>query len=161
MIIEMIACIGKNNELGMGNDLIWHYKEDMQFFKKYTTGNIVVMGRKTYDSLPFPYLKDRVNIVLSRQRKDLPKEVLHFSNIFDLLETYKDTTEKLIIIGGGNVYKQFLPLADKLILTEVHKEEPKADTFFPDFRNDFTAQSNIMETEDFTIRVYTRNVARR
>ena len=134
----IIAAIGKNNELGIDNKLVFHIKEDMKFFRETTTGHKVVMGRKTWDSLPGK-LPKRKNIVISRREFDGPDLIVHDINEF--IDKYKDTDEKIYIIGGGTVYLQFLPYAKTLYLTEVDATEPKATTFFPEFnKGDYNKQ---------------------
>ena len=115
-MISMIAAIGKNNELGKNNNLIWHFKEDMQFFKKMTMGHVVIMGRKTYESLPGP-LSGRKMVVVST--KDVDKNVLVVNLINKIVDDYKDSKEEVFIVGGESIYKQFLPYANKLYLTEI------------------------------------------
>lgn len=141
-MISMIAAIGKNNELGKNNDLIWHLKEDMKFFKKKTMNHNVVMGRKTYESLPGG-LPGRKIIVLST--KPVDKEVIVFDNINNIVDKYKNNEEEIFICGGASIYKQFLPYADKLYLTEIDSEDKEADTFFPEFQKDNWNKSLIEE----------------
>lgn len=157
MKIKLIACIGKNRELGYDNKLIWHFREDMKFFKEQTLHKTVVMGRKTWDSLPVKPLPERSNIVLTRSKDVVPYSVVRYSNVIDFLKDYKNTEETCMVIGGASIYEQFLPYADELILTEVNESFPKADCYFPAF-SDFHAIQDILKTEHFTIRVYTRNV---
>jgi len=130
MTISIIAAIGKNNELGKGNDLIWHFKDDMKFFKETTTGSTVIMGRKTFESLP-KALPNRRNIVISRSRNYSPEGALVVSDIKKALN--EADSDEVFIIGGGTIYKEFLPLADKLYLTEIDAECPDAEVFFPEF----------------------------
>ena len=128
MNLSIIACIGKNLELGKDNNLIWHLPNDLRYFKAVTTGHVVVMGRNTYKSLSKP-LKDRKNVVLSSH--DL-KDVEVYHSIEEFIEAYKEHKEEIFIIGGASIYKQFLPYADTLYLTEVDKES-EADVYFPEF----------------------------
>lgn len=133
MTISMIAAVGKNLELGKGNDLIWHFKEDMAFFKETTIGSVVIMGRKTFESLP-KALPRRKNIVITT-REDYKAEgafVVH--SVDEALEAAN--SESVFIIGGGDIYKQFLPKAEKLYLTEIESECKDADTYFPNFKKD-------------------------
>lgn len=130
MSISMIAAIGKNNELGKGNDLIWHFKEDMKFFKETTTGSTVIMGRKTFESLP-KALPNRRNIVISGSRDFKPENAEVVSGIKKAIEI--SDGENVFIIGGGTIYKEFLPFADKLYLTEIDACCPDAEVYFPDF----------------------------
>ena len=130
-MISIIAAIGENNELGKDNKLIWHLKEDMQYFKEMTMDKKVVMGLKTYKSLP-GILKGREYIVLSTTVDSLPNAMVFHS--FDELLEYLDTlTEEVMIIGGASVYKLFLPYADYLYLTEIMASAP-ADAYFPEVK---------------------------
>ena len=138
MNISIIAAVGKNNELGKNNDLIWHFKEDMQFFKKTTTGSTVVMGRKTFESLP-KALPNRRNIVISKN-KDYSAEG---AEVADSIESALELTknDNVFIIGGASIYKAFLPYAKDIYLTEIEAEYPDADTYFPTFpKSDYTRE---------------------
>lgn len=130
--ITMIAAVGKNLELGKNNDLIWHFKEDMAFFRSQTMGKPIVMGMNTFDSLP-KLLPKRQHIVLTRQIPNLPKEVTVIHSIQDLLQYIEEYQEEIMIIGGASLYKQLLKYAKKLILTEIDSEDKNADVFFPTF----------------------------
>lgn len=133
MSINMIAAVGKNLELGKGNDLIWHFKEDMAFFKETTMGSSVIMGRKTFESLP-KVLPRRKNIVITT-REDYKADGAYVVHSID--EALKEAdSESVFIIGGGDIYKQFLPLADKLYLTEIEANCSDADTYFPNFKKE-------------------------
>lgn len=131
-MISIIAAIGKNNELGKNNQLLFHIKEDMQFFRTKTEGHKVIMGHKTWDSLPNK-LKNRENIVLSRHNFSGPDQIIH--NQTEIIEKYQDSKEEIFIIGGGAVYMQFLPYANNLYLTEVDTKVSDATTFFPEFNH--------------------------
>lgn len=132
-MISIIAAIGKNRELGRGNDLIWHIKEDLKNFKNLTMGKYIVMGKNTYESLP-KHLEGRKYIVLSSSLSEIENGLL-FNDFNKLLEFIKDIDEEVMIIGGASIYKLFLPFADKLYLTEIDSEE-KADVYFPDFNKE-------------------------
>ncbi|MBQ2660865.1 dihydrofolate reductase [Candidatus Saccharibacteria bacterium] len=129
-MISIIAAIGKNRELGKDNQLIFHIKEDMKFFRETTTGHKILMGRKTWESLPHK-LPNRENIVISRH--EIPGADLSTSNIDDFIAKYQDSEEEIFVIGGGMLHSAFLPYASQLYLTEVDASEPTADAFFPDF----------------------------
>ncbi len=129
-MISMIAAIGKNNELGRNNNLIWHIPDDMKFFRETTMNHIVVMGRKTYESIPGG-LPGREIIVISTRAVD--KDIKVFDNINRVVDMYKNSNIEIFICGGASIYKQFLPYADKLYLTEIDSEDNEADTFFPKF----------------------------
>ncbi len=129
-MFTIIAAVGKNHELGKDNQLIFHLKEDMKFFRDQTTGHKVVMGSKTWDSLPGK-LKNRENIVISRRDFPGPDRIIHDLDAF--IKENQNNDEEIFIIGGGTVYHQFLPYAKNLYLTEVDASDPSATTFFPDF----------------------------
>jgi len=128
-MISMISSVGKNRELGKKNNLIWHFKEDMKFFKNMTMGHTVVMGLNTYKSLPGD-LPGRHIIVVSFDPVD---NVDYVTNIESIVEKYHNCEEEIFICGGASIYKQFLPYADKLYLTEIDASDSEADTFFPEF----------------------------
>ncbi len=130
MSISMIAAVGKNLELGKNNDLIWHFKEDMKFFKETTMGHPVIMGRKTFESLP-KALPGRRNIVISSNPDYKANGAETVTSINEALEIAKK--EDVFIIGGGRIYKEFLPYADNLYLTEINAVCNDADTYFPRF----------------------------
>lgn len=144
MKLSIIACVGENLELGLNNDLIFHIKEDMKYFKEVTLNHIVVMGRKTFESLP-GLLKDRKNVVISRSN-NFPSEVEVYSSIEEFMEKYKNYNDEIFVIGGASIYKQFLEFCDKLYLTEVHCS-CKADVYFPKFNKDLY-EKEIIESGD-------------
>lgn len=129
-MFSIIACVGKNRELGKGGQLIFHLKEDMRFFKETTRRHKVVMGRKTWESLPFK-LPERENIVISSRDFEGPDEIIH--DIRKFIDENKDTDEEIFVIGGGKIYQEFLPVASKIYLTEVDADISEADTYFPEF----------------------------
>ena len=140
-MISIIAAIGKNNELGKDNDLIWHIKEDLANFKRVTMGKKIVMGANTYKSLP-KKLEGREYIILSHSLKNIENGTV-FSNFEDLLNYLQSLDEEVMIIGGASIYKMFLPYADKLYLTEIDATAP-ADAYFPKFnKNDYVIKSVI------------------
>lgn len=137
MKLTMIAAIGKNNELGKDNKLLWHLPQDMKFFREQTKGHSIIMGRKTFESLP-GLLPHRHHIVISRSHPDLPKEVEIFDSPDAFIEAYQDTEEEIFVIGGAMIYKEFLPCAYRLLLTEIDQDYD-ADAFFPKFdQEDYT-----------------------
>jgi len=133
MIISIIAAISENHVLGKDNDLVWHLPDDMRFFMEKTKGHHVIMGRKNYESIPDKYrpLPDRTNIVVTRQRHlSFPGCEVSYS-IGDALVIAKQNHEReVFIIGGGDIYRQVLDLADKMYLTEI-SAVLEGDTFFP------------------------------
>lgn len=129
-MFSIIAAVGKNRELGKGGDLIFHIKDDMKFFRETTSGHKIVMGRKTWESLPSK-LPDRTNIVISSRDFDGPDEIIH--DVSQFITENKGTDEEIFVIGGGKIYAEFLPYASKIYLTEVDAGDPGADTYFPEF----------------------------
>lgn len=129
-MFSIIAAVGKNRELGKKGDLIFHLRDDMKFFRETTSGHKIVMGRKTWESLPGK-LPNRTNIVISSRDFEGPDEIVH--NISEFIGKNKDTEEEIFIIGGGKIYAEFLPVASKIYLTEVDAEDKEADTYFPEF----------------------------
>ena len=130
MSVSMIAAVGKNLELGKNNNLIWHFKEDMKFFKDTTMGHTVVMGRKTFESLP-KALPGRKNIVISSNAQYQAQGATVVTSVEEALQIADN--EEIFVIGGGKIYAEFLPYADKLYLTEIDAECADADTYFPQF----------------------------
>lgn len=132
-MISLIAAMGNNRVIGLNNDMPWHLPKDLAHFKKITTGHTIVMGRKTYESIGRP-LPNRKNIILTRQASlRFPEEVMTVSSLETVLKWNEENPEEeIFIIGGGNLYKQALPYADRLYITEIN-EDFDGDTFFPAF----------------------------
>jgi len=128
--LSIIVAIGQNNEIGKDNDLLWYISDDLKRFKAITTGNAIVMGRKTFDSLPKGALPNRRNIVLSHQKLEIEK-VDVFQNINDVLGATRNE-EQVFIIGGASLYDMFIDKVDKMYLTKVDATLD-ADVFFPKF----------------------------
>lgn len=129
-MISIIVAVSDDWGIGKENELLWHISEDLKRFKRLTTGNTVIMGKRTWDSLPRRPLPGRKNVVLT----DIPKEIIEESvtaySIEDALSKC-DKEEEIFIIGGGSVYRQFMPVADRLYITHVHNKAP-ADVYFPE-----------------------------
>lgn len=157
-MISMISSVGKNKELGKNNSLIWHFKEDMRFFKDTTMGHTVVMGLNTYRSLPGD-LPGRHIIVVSFDPVDGVDTV---NGIQSIIDKYKDSEEEIFICGGASIYRQFLPFANKLYLTEIDAIDNEADTFFPEFDkeewNKTLLEHNNQKNIDFNMYLYERKV---
>lgn len=130
-MLSIIVCIAENNAIGLHGDLLYHLRADLKRFKELTTGHTVVMGRRTFESLPKGALPNRRNIVLTRGNHAFPNTEV-FSSLEDALKACA-ADEHIYIIGGSSVYAEALPLADELCLTLVHDTPKEADTFFPDF----------------------------
>ena len=158
MSYTIIAAIGKNRELGKDNGLIWHLPNDLNFFKEMTNNHAIIMGRKTFESLP-RMLPNRKHIVLTSS-ENFPSEVEVYKELTQLLESYRDSQEEIFIIGGASIYSQFLEHSDKMYLTEIDAEDINADVFFPDFNHEDYTSELIKENEDNGIK-YKHMVYRR
>lgn len=161
--ISMIACVGKNLELGKNNDLIWHLPNDLKYFRKTTSGKTVIMGRRTFDSLP-GILPKRRNIVLQMKDEDKIDGVEIFNDIESILEAVKNE-EEAFIIGGASIYKQFLKYANKLYLTEVDKECIDADVYFPKFNKNLYNKKIVGNNEEngvkYNFAIYQKKLIKR
>lgn len=132
-MISIICCIAKNLAIGKNNKLLYDIQDDMDHFRKITKGHMVVMGQKTFESIGRP-LPNRTNVIITREEKYKANGcvILHsIDETIDFINTFKD--EEIFIIGGGEIYRQFIHFADKLYLTIVDDEPADADTFFPDY----------------------------
>lgn len=134
MIISLIAAVAENNVIGKDNNLPWHLPTDMKYFRDTTMGHSVIMGRKNYDSIPLKYrpLDGRTNIVVTRQ-KDFKAEGCIVVNSVDaaLAEANKKNETEVFIIGGADIYKQTIDIADKVYYTKIHHTFD-GDAFFPE-----------------------------
>ena len=148
MKLNIIAAIGKNNELGLDNKLIWHLKGDMKFFKETTMYHTIIMGRKTFESLP-KLLPQRKHLVLSKHNIDIP-QVKVYQSIKDFLQDYQNSNEEIFNIGGASIYKQLIDYTDNIYLTEI-ESRAKADAYFPKFdKSKFERQILKSATDDQT-----------
>ncbi|PIR97742.1 MAG: hypothetical protein COT89_03130 [Candidatus Colwellbacteria bacterium CG10_big_fil_rev_8_21_14_0_10_42_22] len=131
--VSIIAAISKEKRaLGKDNQLLWNISEDLKRFKRITLGHPIIMGRKTYESIGRP-LPGRTNIVVSKNKGFKAEGCLIFGSLEEAIDEAKRLDiDEIFIIGGGEIYKQTLPLADKLYLTLV-EDEMEADTYFPDY----------------------------
>lgn len=125
----IVVAMGKNREIGVDNQLLWHLAKDLKHFKEITSGHPIVMGRKTYESIGKP-LPNRTNIVVSRKKDWFEEGILIVGSLKEALKFAKKIDENVFIIGGGNIYEQTIDLVDKLEVTLVDAEL-NADTFFP------------------------------
>jgi len=125
-MITLIAAIGRNRELGLNNQLLWEIPEDMKHFREYTTGKVVVMGRKTFESIGLKPLPNRENVVISSTEYS---NVISADNI-DTALVLQYIRPEVVIIGGASIYNQTIGIADKLVITHIDADF-EADTFFP------------------------------
>ena len=150
MNIHMIWAQDSNNAIGKGGALPWHFSEDLKNFKKLTIGHIIVMGRKTWDSLPINPLPNRRNIVISTKKK---LEVESYTSIEECIDTLKNNNEMdIFIIGGASIYKFFYKYANILHITFINKVHIGVDAFFPigldQINSDFNlVQENIVDNQ--------------
>ena len=138
-MISIIAAVAKNRAIGYKNKLIYWLPNDLKRFKALTTGHTIIMGRNTFLSLPKGALPNRRNIVLSRSQNSFEG-----CDVFVSLEealAHCAPDEDIYIIGGASVYRQALPLADRLCLTEIDDTPAEADTFFPPYEDDWQEES--------------------
>ncbi len=130
-IFSIIVAIAQENAIGQKNDLLTYISRDLIRFKSLTSNHTVIMGRKTYDSLPNGPLPNRRNIVLSTNKNLQIDGVEVFHSVQEVLNSCKNE-EEVFVIGGATIYKEFLPYTKKLYLTHIHHFFENADTFFPD-----------------------------
>ena len=140
--ISIIVAIAENNAIGKDNKLLWHLPDDLKRFKRLTSGHPVIMGKKTFESLPIKPLPNRTNIVLSDIPDDKIDGCVMAYSIDDALSKCPEG-EECFVMGGGMVYNQFLEIADRLYITFIHKYFD-ADTFFPEVNFD---NWNLVEEE--------------
>lgn len=133
MNINIIAAVAADRAIGYRNDMVYFIREDLKRFKQLTTGHTVVMGRRTFHSLPKGALPNRRNIVLSRTETDFPGCDVYPS--LDEALRHISAGEQAFIIGGSSLYKEALGIADRLYLTEIAATPPHADVFFPVYDN--------------------------
>ena len=134
MIISLVVAAADDHAIGAGNALLWKLPADMRFFKNLTWGMPIIMGRKTFASMASKPLPGRISIVVTRDASILDgvQGVLYAGSIDEALEKAKATDcMEVFVIGGGDIYRQVLPIADRIYMTRVHGTFPHADTFFP------------------------------
>lgn len=130
-MITLIAARARNGAIGRNNEIPWFAPEDLKAFQKETTGGALIMGRRTWESLPVRPLKARLNIVISRN-PDIAEHVM--TDLSDAIRfAYQSGYSRLYGIGGEAIYRDLLPVADRLLLTEVDLDVEGADAFFPTF----------------------------
>jgi dihydrofolate reductase len=134
--VALIVAMGANREIGSNNDLMWHLRTDMLFFRDTTMSHYVIMGRKNFDSIPAKYkpLNGRVNVIISRNQDFLYEECYTCSNLQEAIDVAQGNgEEKVFVIGGGQIYQLALDqgLVDEMYITHVAGNFPHADVFFP------------------------------
>lgn len=152
-MISIIAAVARNMAIGREGKLIYWLPNDLRRFKALTTGHTIIMGRRTFQSLPKGALPNRRNIVLTRSGKEFPGAET-YSSLREALDSCQPS-EEVFVIGGATVYAEALPLADRLCLTEVDDEPEGADAFFPQVSSDLWKLSSreehgVDEKHDYT-----------
>ena len=160
-MISIIVAVSEDWGIGKDNELLWHISEDLKRFKRLTTGNVVIMGKKTWESLPKKPLPNRRNIVLTDNPEETFEDAITAYSLDDSLAKCSPG-EEIFIIGGGSIYRQFMQIADRLFITHVHKKAP-ADIYFPEIdkkiweiseKEEFVTGEN--ESIPYTYTVYQR-----
>lgn len=157
-MLSIIAALAHNNVIGHGNTIPWRIPEDMKRFKEATVGKTVLMGRKTWESLPekFRPLPGRKNVVITRQENfSFPAGVFHFANMEDALRACAD--EDAMVIGGAEIYRQTMPLADALLITRVDQDVP-GDAFFPEIDPAVWKETQREEYNGYSFVKYARKI---
>ena len=161
MEIILIAAVSKDKVIGKQGGIPWKIKEDLRFFKKKTLNSPIIMGRATYESIGRP-LPNRLNIVMTRSAKNTEgvTEVTSVEKAIEVASINRDSS-RVYIIGGQNIYKEFLPIAHRMIITEVDLYIKDGDTFFPEWNiSEWKEQSRDQREENgtrFSFVEYTRN----
>ena len=130
-MISAIVAVDNNWGIGYNGDLLEHIPEDLKYFKALTTGHVVVMGRKTWDSLPKKPLPNRINYVITKEAKSSNEEVAYFNMDCIKMMMQKQNDYEYFIIGGGTIYNQLLPFCDRVYVTKIYKDHDNVDTYFP------------------------------
>lgn len=144
-MISIIVAVAENGTIGKDNDLIWHLSSDLKRFKDITIGHTVIMGRKTFNSLPKGALPKRTNVVLTRDRSKVFPNCTMVNSMEEIIEKYASDKQEHFIIGGAQLYADLLPFAKRIYLTRVHQSF-EADVFFPEITSE---DWEIESSEDF------------
>ena len=144
-MLSIIAAIADNGAIGANNQLLCRLPNDMKRFKRLTTGHTVIMGRKTFESLPNGALPNRTNVVITRTRGITFPDCELYDQLPDAISHHQHEKE-IFIIGGASIYEQTIRLVDKLYLTRIHHTFELADTFFPEIMED---EWELVENETF------------
>ncbi|QHS16413.1 dihydrofolate reductase [haloarchaeon 3A1-DGR] len=163
LTVSLIAAVAENGVIGDSGGMPWHYPADLEHFKRTTTGHPVILGRRTYESIAAQLggpLPDRVSVVLSRSDLDLPDGAVGADGIEAALDRAAAAAadlgvETVYVAGGATIYEAFLPLADELVLTEIH-ESYAGDTRFPERDADEWTETDRDERDELTFRTYRR-----
>lgn len=131
-MISLLVAMDRNHVIGYENDMPWHLPKDLKHFKEKTTGNTMIMGRKTFDSIG-RVLPNRKNVILTKQENYSIEGAIVIDQLEDIYDwNEKSPDEELFIVGGGHIFDQVLPRADRMYITEINEEFP-GDAYFPVF----------------------------
>lgn len=149
MKISLVAAVADNLAIGKNNDLLWHLPADFKHFKTTTSGHYILMGRKTFESFPKP-LPNRTHLIISRQLNYIvPENCFVFSNIDEAIAFAKSNEQEVVyVIGGGEIYKQTISIANELVLTHVKASFTDADAFFPELDQSWEIVEEISHKAD-------------
>lgn len=155
-MINIIAAIGENNELGKKGELIWSIPKDLKYFRERTKDSIIVMGKKTFNSLP-KILPGRKHIILSRTaefNKEINNEIIVVNNKDELIDLCKKISgdKEIFIIGGASLYEMFIEIADKLYITHIEESDKDADVYFPEIIEEKWEKKVLANDEDNNIK---------
>ena len=157
-MISMIVAADEKNTIGKDNDLIWHLPDDLKFFKQTTSGHAIIMGRRTFESVGKP-LPKRVNIIITRDKSYLQEGCVIVHTLEDALSEAFKTDEHPFIVGGEQIYRLALPIADRVYLTRVHHQFD-GDRHFPELGEEWKEVESIFHATDekhkhaFTFKTY-------
>ncbi|MFJ9461840.1 dihydrofolate reductase [Viridibacillus arvi] len=158
-MISLIVAHDENNVIGLNNAMPWHLPGDLAYFKRTTMGKPMIMGRKTFESIGKP-LPGRTNIVITRDEEYAREGIVIVHSLEEALAQAEKESEEIMIIGGEQIFRMTLPMANRLYVTKIEKQY-EGDTFFPSYGDEWqvVSQSDVNETEDglkFTYLVYER-----
>jgi dihydrofolate reductase len=163
MTLTLIAAVAENNALGKDNKMLWHLPDDFKRFKRLTSGHYIIMGRKTFESLP-GMLPNRTHVIITRQENYKADGCIIVNSLDEAIAACPQN-EEVFVIGGGEIYKQAIDRADKIELTRVHGISPEADAFFPEIDLDmwklvesFHHPKDEKHKFEFTFETYTKNL---
>jgi dihydrofolate reductase len=150
---KAIVAVAEDGVIGRGGDLPWRLSEDLKWFKKITLGHTILMGRKTWESLPGA-LPSRQNWVLSRTANQ--KDGMSVFRSMEEVQQALVPSQTLFIIGGGEIYSMTLPLCHELFISEVRRKVPDGDAFFPNYKDQFRPAEVLDDNPDFLLRRWVR-----
>lgn len=153
-MISIVVAVGKNNEIGKDNKMLWHNPEDLAFFKNLTINHKVIMGKNTYLSIG-KALKNRENIVLSRENISLNDAIVK-NNLEEILKLYKETSEEVFVIGGESIYEQSIDFVDRIYISRIDETFTEANKFFPNLDKNKFSLIEVKKFKTFEVNIYER-----